>query len=765
MSFDFSTLITDRTQADVSYAKALAARIGAGTASEAEIAEFNGAALRGAYNHTDLNRVTAAMESLKAKLEGYGYNVPGYQRIKINHNPPPVPVEPGVSRLPDGYLELTHIESAGAQYVDSAFKPNQDTRVIMDVEYVKDTTEAATDFFGARTSTSSKAYAVQWNHTSSSLQQFYNNGLSTVSGGSVTGRQTIDMNKNVLTCGSVTNQRNYAEFQCDYSLYLFALNNAGANAFHAYAKMYSCQIYDNGELIRDFVPCVNPSGDVGLFDVVTQQFYGNAGTGVFIAGDRVDVVLPNGYTRLTHIESNGTQYIDTGFKPSNNTRVVMDAQLTSGASSQFLFGTRTSSATVNFNVLTNSTTEFRSDYGESKLNTTAVALTSRVTVDKNKNVCKINSTTITNSTSTFQCSLNLFLFAANNGGSAAYFGKVKHYSCQIYDNGTLVRDYVPCINSSGVAGLYDLVTSAFFGNSGSGSFVAGAIPRELPAGYTQTEYIESSGTQYVDTGYKPSSNSRVMMDIEVLTGTTSFLFGARHASKSTSFALPQIDGISLRTDYGTEETAISVSPVQRLSIDKNKNICVVNGVTVTSTAQTFQCSYNMFLLQNNTAGSKFRESTVARLYYCKIYDNGTLVRDFVPCKNSSGLFGLYDMVGSKFYGNSGSGSFAGGEDVAFAVNAAVAVVNAVDETEYDQHTWYEFDVPTSEDMTIYLLNVSSIRSVISAMKTTPSVPSDMANLMAQEANDIEKILVDINLLLINSTLAWYYSGDVFSGEV
>ena len=85
MSFDFSSLITDRTQADVSRVQELASKIRSGTASESELAEFNSAAMKGAYNHTDLNRVTAAMESLKAKIESYGYSVPGYKRIEIQH--------------------------------------------------------------------------------------------------------------------------------------------------------------------------------------------------------------------------------------------------------------------------------------------------------------------------------------------------------------------------------------------------------------------------------------------------------------------------------------------------------------------------------------------------------------------------------------------------------------------------------------------------------------------------------------------------------
>lgn len=86
MSFDFSTLVTDRTQADVNRVKQIAEKIKNGTASESELAEFNSAAMKGAYNYTDLNRVTEAMEALKAKMEGYGYAVPGYQKIEVPHH-------------------------------------------------------------------------------------------------------------------------------------------------------------------------------------------------------------------------------------------------------------------------------------------------------------------------------------------------------------------------------------------------------------------------------------------------------------------------------------------------------------------------------------------------------------------------------------------------------------------------------------------------------------------------------------------------------
>ena len=174
----------------------------------------------------------------------------------------------------------------------------------------------------------------------------------------------------------------------------------------------------------------------------------------------------------------------------------------------------------------------------------------------------------------------------------------------------------------------------------------------LPEGYTRLKYIESTGQQYIDWGFKPTSNTRVVMDITVTSGATSFLFGSRHNSsanaESRSFSMPQISGASLRADYGSAETGIAVNPVQKLHIDVNKNVATVNGTEVKASAQTFQSSYNLFLLATNTAGTATAQ-TSARLGVCRAYENGTAIRSSYPCINPQGVVGLYDTINDVFY--------------------------------------------------------------------------------------------------------------------
>lgn len=79
----FDALIYNRTQADRDALDALLRKAKEGTLDEAERAEFALGQHRGAYNHTDLNRVTTAQEALWAVLDGYGYAMPDYAPIEV----------------------------------------------------------------------------------------------------------------------------------------------------------------------------------------------------------------------------------------------------------------------------------------------------------------------------------------------------------------------------------------------------------------------------------------------------------------------------------------------------------------------------------------------------------------------------------------------------------------------------------------------------------------------------------------------------------
>lgn len=79
--------------------------------------------------------------------------------------------------------------------------------------------------------------------------------------------------------------------------------------------------------------------------------------------------------------------------------------------------------------------------------------------------------------------------------------------------------------------------------------------------------------------------------------------------------------------------------------------------------------------------------------------------------------------------------------------------------------WQESDVPTESDMERYLQDVATLRGAMTVLPGTPDVPGSMKRLTYSKANDIEQILVNLDAAIRLLRQVWYYSGEVYAGEV
>ncbi len=191
----------------------------------------------------------------------------------------------------------------------------------------------------------------------------------------------------------------------------------------------------------------------------------------------------------------------------------------------------------------------------------------------------------------------------------------------------------------------------------------------LPSGYTQLEYIESTGEQYIDTGVKGTQNSKFDIDFEH-TGTAFTPFGSRKSATVSSFAIwsttDTTDGL-LRIGFddtpGYTGNSVKDMPA-RLHIVHSKSGTYVNDnlVATPTDYSNFTTPTNLMVFAR-TDTSLGLMTTPMKLYSLKLYDNNTLVRDFVPAKNSSGVVGMYDTVNNRFYTNAGTGEFIAGDPV------------------------------------------------------------------------------------------------------
>ena len=185
------------------------------------------------------------------------------------------------SRLPQGYTEVEYVENTGTSYFNTNFVPNQDTRVVCDMQLV-----TASDFprlWGAGAWNS--ATGIQPNFEGGYLRMSWLGKTSWTKYTSVPqsfDRKVYDVNKNYLYVDSVQIGSNtYTTITASDPIGVFTYIGSGRPSSSSYwgqehfkGKMYSFQIYDNGTLVRDLVPCIKDSDNtVGAYDIVNDVFY------------------------------------------------------------------------------------------------------------------------------------------------------------------------------------------------------------------------------------------------------------------------------------------------------------------------------------------------------------------------------------------------------------------------------------------------------------------------------------------------------------
>lgn len=535
------------------------------------------------------------------------------------------------------YNFVTSIESTGTQYIDTGFKPSYKTRVVADIEGIN----AAENFvFGVRdtSSGSSPRQFGAYRRTATTIRNFYFGTAVDATLADASPRTIVDSNRNILHWGDKLTVTNTAVSSgvCTNTLYLFAMNSVGSPIGLGSFKLYSCKIYDDDVLIHDYVPCVKNGEEAGLYDKIENKFYSNVGTGEFLWYDECNRDNMSEKNLLPKsINSDGTIYNDIGYKHGYYYSSSSKAEAPN--SDLYLSGLMPVS------------------YGD--------------TIYLKNIKCSTNDSIKQHYRFTFFDKDFNYIGQINAETASDVWGASKDT-----DN-NIISFPLTTDTPSSVTSIGTLVNIAYFRFAasylGPDSIITVNAPIRLGE-HRVLEYIQSTGTQYIDTGYKPSYNSRVVVDVSDVPATTSFIFGTRDGSSSTSpnqLVLYRSSATTIRYDYfGTSKSASLSDASGRAVVIADANTLTWGDVTITNTAVSSGTCPNtllLFALNNNGTISK---RDPFKLHSCQIYENDTLIRDFVPVKNEDGAVGLYDRVECKFYTNAGTDSFIAGPETGVIMN-------------------------------------------------------------------------------------------------
>lgn len=428
-------------------------------------------------------------------------------------------------------------------------------------------------------------------------------------------------------------------------------------------RLYYFRFYDptGSTIAAEFIPCrILDKGYV--FDTVSGKFYGNSGTGDFVLGPDVrEGVVPTRLNpfgvgrrqewirRVEYLESTGTQYVDTGLSMAsgafeagvdfdssytgNNCAVGVQGDATSGTTKEKRFAFyHTANGTI-----------YTIDRGTAG---------SRITgngyiVDTGK----LAFTIILNSA-------KRIIVCHGNGinGVSDLHGRVRYF--KLWDStDALVRDFVPvAIGSTGY--LLDRVSGQLFGNQGTGDFVVG--PDIVPV-----EYVESTGTQYVDTGIVPENGTTYDIRFQrTRTNATEAIFGL--SSTSTTAVLQRILGLSTKIEIARGGSG--QSKIVNITNDTNWHTVlssateiVVDGVSTIRDFSASTAPYSLYVFAQQASAGKANAYAKARISRLQISDGSTLVRDFVPVRvGTEGA--LYDRVTDTVFRSATSTPLVAGPD-------------------------------------------------------------------------------------------------------
>lgn len=392
-----------------------------------------------------------------------------------------------------------------------------------------------------------------------------------------------------------------------------------------------------------------------------RQPFGLAGGGIFRVkgGGRFGVLKEGGvvpptpptpvetYTRLTYIECNGQQYINTGYVVQEDDVIEMMYISTSTTSAdKALYGCYDENGNLWFSIYSN--TGYVRFGSSASASITNARMTFKLTMKKSSVVMDSGNKATPDFVGLPQ--VPLYLFARNNKSTGVgMYGYCRCMSFSIKNgSGELVRDMWPCKrDSDGAVGMIDLVSGQFYANEGSGEdFIAGG-EAQMPAGYEAIPYVTFSKNKLYDLGIVNNTYTIEVMFARSEKSATPYLYGCVTSPHTASVTAYLSSGGAWR--FGSSYKGLSTNNtfINRVIISNGSTN--FNFTAGTFTKSTFTTPDTVVLGGYRAASGSLTKNYQGKVYYIRITEGDEPIIDYFPCKRlSDEVEGFWDCVSQTF---------------------------------------------------------------------------------------------------------------------
>ena len=185
-------------------------------------------------------------------------------------------------------------------------------------------------------------------------------------------------------------------------------------------------------------------------------------------------------------------------------------------------------------------------------------------------------------------------------------------------------------------------------------------------GYTLVEYLESTGTQYIDTELYGNEYPNLIVEIEgnyIKLEAYQYLFGvgSKSSSPNSYILLGQTNALGFIGQIGISGTEKKIMDADnqkhKFVLDAVTNVTTVDSTSIdmnTDNINAINYKYAIFAINNSGTVKNYAKF---KMYYCKITNNNALIRDYIPVIDSSNRPCLFDKVEKICYYNQGTGEF------------------------------------------------------------------------------------------------------------
>ena len=211
----------------------------------------------------------------------------------------------GSGGLPEGYTRIDYIESTGAEHIDTGYYwKHENVKIFIDA--IVTNNSSSQSLFGNEEPRSGGRYFGIIPHGSNGTYSFYAGETGSVNSASITLKKRFKMECSTtigktLTVsidgvkkftssypGTIMTYANTTSTSANKGrIYIFTNNNSSNSAYISQRisgmRLYAFQMWDNDVMVRNFIPCLNEDGVIGLWDTITKAFF-TTPAGNFIAG-------------------------------------------------------------------------------------------------------------------------------------------------------------------------------------------------------------------------------------------------------------------------------------------------------------------------------------------------------------------------------------------------------------------------------------------------------------------------------------------------